>query len=294
MPALAVIALVAAPAPRAQAYTAAGDRIFPATILLPQNAPSDDFYFTPSTQPLYSGTVPGASDQLTNFTFTYDKTITERLGVGMSDGWNKFDQADAGAAYGWQNLETTVQYLAVSDPDHEFLLSVGGARQWGMGAHGIGSGAGNTTSAIYFGKGFGDVPVPALQPFALTGTVGYQLADTSAAPDLLVTGIALEYSIPYLVSKVANPNLPDFVRRLTPLVEMQFATPAGSPRGAATTGTVAPGVSYAGDGWELGAEALVPTTRAAGSGVGFIAQLHVSLDYFFPETIGRPLFGERY
>ena len=282
------------PPHRATAYTAAGDRVFPATILLPQNAPSDDFYFTPLWRPSYSSTLPGSTDNLTNYSFTYNKTLTERLSVGVTDGWNKLDQAGVGTAYGFQNLETMVQYLAVLDPDHEFLLSVGADREWGIGARGIGAGgAGATTSGLYFGKGMGDIPIPMLQPFAITGNIAYQLADTSARPDLLVTGIALEYSIPYLVSKVANPPLPDFVRALTPMIELLYTTPASNSRGATTVGTIAPGVSYAGDGWELGTELLVPATRAAGSGVGFIAQFHLALDYLFPDTLGRPLFGAR-
>ncbi len=286
--AAALVVLSSAPA---FAYTAAGDRVFPATILLPQNAPSDDFYITPSTQPFYSGSEPGGTDRLNNLSFTYDKTLTERLSVGLTEGWNQFQQAGAGNAYGFQNLETMVQYLAVLDPDHEFLLSVGADREWGNGAQGIGaSPSGATTPAFYFGKGMGDLPVPALRPFAITGSMGYQLADQNTRPDLLVSGIAIEYSIPYLVAKVANPDLPDFVRALTPMVELLYTTPISSPRGATTVGTIAPGISYAGEGWELGAELLVPATRAAGNGVGFTAQLHLALDYLFPDTLGRPIF----
>jgi len=56
---------------------------------------------------------------------------------------------------------------------------------------------------------------------------------------------------------------------------------------------VGPGFNYAGEGWELGVEAIIPTTRAAGSGFGFTAQLHFALDYLFPDSIGRPLFSRR-
>ena len=61
--------------------------------------------------------------------------------------------------------------------------------------------------------------------------------------------------------------------------------------GARTTVLFAPGVSYAGPGWELAAEVLIPVTRATGRGIGAIAQFHLSLDYLFAETIGRPLFS---
>lgn len=291
------IALVAAGlaglAAPACAYTAAGDRLFAATVLLPQIAPTDDAYFTPSTQPLHSATVPGANDRLTNASVTYAKTITEDLSIGFGDGWNRFDQAGNGRAAGWQNLETIVQYLAIRNADHEFLLSVGADREWGgTGANGIGaSRSGAITPAVFFGKGMGDLDPAYLRPLAVVGTVGYQLADTNARPDMMQAGIAFEYSLPYLESKVTSLALPDFARRLTPIVEMQFATPASTTRGATTAATVAPGINYAGEGWELGLEALVPATRAAGSGVGLIAQIHLSLDYLFPDSIGRPLFS---
>ena len=49
----------------AVAYTAVGDRVFPATVLLAQAAPGDALYMTPSTRP-----VPG---DCTNLTTTLDK-----------------------------------------------------------------------------------------------------------------------------------------------------------------------------------------------------------------------------
>jgi hypothetical protein len=56
---------------------------------------------------------------------------------------------------------------------------------------------------------------------------------------------------------------------------------------------VAPGISYSeGRGWELGIEAMIPTTKAPGSGVGVIAQLVLQLDYLLPNSvIGRPIFA---
>ena len=111
-------------------------------------------------------------------------------------------------------------------------------------------------------------------------------------PDLWQLGFALDYSIPYLEAKVQSVDLPDFVRALTPLVEVLFGVPSGSSFGARTTITVAPGVNYAGGGWEFGLEALLPATRATGSGVGVAAQLHFSLDYLFAGGfLGRPIFS---
>ena len=81
------------------------------------------------------------------------------------------------------------------------------------------------------------------------------------------------------------------MRNLTPMTEVVVNVPTGPTYGVRTTAMVAPGVSYAGEGWELGIEALVPLSKATGRGVGVTAQLHFSLDFLFPDTIGKPLFS---
>ena len=53
---------------------------------------------------------------------------------------------------------------------------------------------------------------------------------------------------------------------------------------------IAPGFAYTGEGWEFALEALVPATRATGTGVGVTAQLHFALDFLFSDSIGKPLF----
>ena len=115
--------------------------------------------------------------------------------------------------------------------------------------------------------------------------------------NLVQDGISIQYSMPYLVSKVANVDMPAFLRGMTPMTEVFFTTPVShithvTSQSANTTLVVAPGVSYSrGSGWELGIEAMIPTTRATGSGIGVIAQLVVELDYLAPDSIlGRPLF----
>ncbi len=73
------------------------------------------------------------------------------------------------------------------------------------------------------------------------------------------------------------------------MVEIAATAPASNAPGGATSVLVAPGLTLSGAGWELGLEAQIPVTRAAGQGVGVALQLHIALDYLFPETLGRPL-----
>ena len=105
-------------------------------------------------------------------------------------------------------------------------------------------------------------------------------------------GFSIQYSIPYLLSKVANVDLPQFLRGMTPITEVVFTTPAGPSYHNRTTLLVAPGISYSeGRGWEVGIEALIPTNKATGRGVGVIAQLVVQLDYLLPDSVvGQPIF----
>src|SRR5260370_29656140 len=77
--ALGVAAALLAASPHfASAYVAAGDRTFPAMILLPQVAPADQLYVTPTTQPMSGGR---STDVAVNFA----KTLAERLGVRFQE-----------------------------------------------------------------------------------------------------------------------------------------------------------------------------------------------------------------
>ena len=79
----------------------------------------------------------------------------------------------------------------------------------------------STTPTIFWGKGFGDLPIGILRPLALTGTFGYQIADKKLkaigtdpdSGDPLFNngisnqwngGLSLQYSIRYLQSQVKD------------------------------------------------------------------------------------------
>jgi hypothetical protein len=290
--AFAVSLLLPAFAREASAYTAAGDRLFPATILLPQIAPGDEFYSNIMTMPLTPGGV-GTPNRATNFNEVYAKTLTDRLGIFVEETYTRLDRVPTGTLSGWQNFDMAAKYLAVLDLPHEFLLTLAVDREFGdTGARRVGaSPSGATTPQVLFGKGLGDLDIGYLRPVAITGAVGYQAADSRPRPDLAVGGLTLQYSIPYLQSKVQSFDLPEIVRGLTPMTEFIFSTPTGRSFGARTTALFGPGVSYAGEGWELAVEALIPASRATGRGVGVTAQLHIALDFLAPDTLGRPLFS---
>ena len=275
------------------AYTAAGDRNFPAQLVLPQIGPTDALWVPISTRP-FEAVRPKDPTRDTSFTGTYSKLIMEQLGIQVEDGLIHRDRLRASSVTGAENFRAWLQYETILDPEHEFLLSVQLGHEFGgTGDPGVGGNKhGATTPGLTFGKGLGDLPIGYWRPLAVTGFTGYQIGQGTARPNIVSAGFSVQYSIPYLVSKVADVDLPSFLRGMTPITEVMFNTPVGPSHGQQTMTLVAPGISYSeGKGWELGIEAMIPTTKATGSGVGVIAQLVLELDYLLPNSIvGRPIF----
>ena len=276
------------------AYTAAGDRNFPANLILPQVAPSDAIWIPFSTQPFDAAKMADPTRE-TSFTGTYSKTITERLGIQFSDGLAREDRLGTSSLTGAQNFDVLLQYETILDPSHEAVLSVQVEHNFGQtGDKNLNSYQQSFTQpAVTFAKGFGDLPIGYWRPLAITGFTGYQIGE--GGPNKVNAGFSVQYSMPYLVSKVANIDLPPFLRGMTPMVEVLYSAPAGPSRGGSQTLEVAPGVSYSrGRGWELAIEATIPTNKATGSGLGVIAQVVIQLDYLLPDSVfGRPLFSPR-
>src|SRR3954453_2983952 len=77
------------------AYTAAGDRIFAPTGILPQIAPTNQIYGWAWTLP-QSGEAPGTRRRVTNTGAFFDKTVFgERLSLYTQGSWFRIDRAAA-------------------------------------------------------------------------------------------------------------------------------------------------------------------------------------------------------
>ena len=240
------------------------------------------------------------------------KRITSDFGFSIGYAWNHLDQA--GPPHnpnGFQNLEITPRYQFLLNVPHEAVASVGVITELGgTGARQVGAVPFATyTPTLYFGKGAGDLPESLnwARPFAVTGIFGYSITSSKKItspvldPDTGFTtlavdhfsnalnyGIAVEYSNFYLRANIHDFGLPEWVNRLTPLVEISFTTPATDRYGEKTIGTINPGIIWSGQSMQFGVEAIIPATKASGKNVGIIAQLHFYLDDIFPQTIGRP------
>ncbi len=286
----------------ASAHCFVGARFFPATLAIDDPCVADELSL-PTVDWFGTADVPPASEW--DVSAEISKRITEDFGVSIGDAWSHIEQPGGFSKEGWADLETTFQYQLYKNSDHELAMLVGLIVDWG-GTGSVPTGIGTpytlVTPTYYFGKGFGDLPDEAgwLRAFAVTGQIGYQMPTSGFdpvqnvfIPQVLTYGASLQYSMPYLKSQIVDLNLPDFINHLIPIVELQLSTPVANNFGNsyATTGTINPGAIWVGSYFQVGLEALIPVNHDSGTGVGFLAQLHLYLDDMFPNSFGQPLIG---
>ncbi len=294
------------------AHGFAGPHMFISTLLIDDPNVADEASLpTFSYQPQPSD--GGLASNLFAAEFEFDKRITENFGFSVAGGYQWLRTPGAKTANGWENLEGTLKYKVYVNPEHEFMLSLGVSREFARtGANGTNGAAldnddsSSTTPTIFWGKGFGDLPIGVFRPLALTGTLGYTIADkklkvTGTDPDsgdpLFNNGIAnqwsgglsLQYSMRYLQSQVKDFGFPEFVNKMTPVVEVSWSSPASKPNQDSTQYLIGVGVNYTSDWWAVGVEALIPGNKQTGSHVGVIAQFHLYFDDLFPNSLGKPI-----
>ncbi|HEY7944775.1 MAG TPA: hypothetical protein VIH15_09750 [Casimicrobiaceae bacterium] len=304
----AVCASTMAAAPAA-AHGIAGKRFFPATLATDDPFVADEL----SLPTIESRRMPASGDEPatreTGFSVDVSKRVTENFGIGFGTTYKVLRPDGGDTQHGFDNLAASVKYKFYQSDEHEMILSTG--IDWdigGSGAKRVGAESFSTlTPALFFGKGFGDLPetMKFMRPLAVTGLVGFGIPTRSGTtsvgdggdisverhPHTLEWGFAVEYSLPYLQSFVKDVGLREPFNRMIPVVELALST--ALDRGASgTTGTVNPGLIWAGRYAQLAVEAVVPVNNRSGNKVGWIAQLHFFLDDLFPATIGQPVFRQ--
>jgi len=250
----------------------------------------------------------------TEFSADIAKRITPNVGLEIGEAFAVLNPEEGKTVNGFGNLELGGKYQILKNGPHEAIVSLTlEAEIGGTGSSSVGPDSFSTWApGILFGKGFGDLSegLRFLKPFALTGQAGIAIPTSASSrsvtidevtgtreieierhPNVLEWGFALEYSIPYLQSQVQDMHWHAPFDRLIPLVEFAFETPLNRGEGGQTTGTINPGVLWAGQHYQFGVEAIIPINERTGNNVGVIAQLHFYLDDLFPHSLGRPLFG---
>ena len=296
---------------RAYGHGFAGARFFPATL-----STDDPFVADELSLPTVSTirTPDDGGTRETDISVDIAKRITPQFGIEIGETFTALNPHEGRATNGFGNLELNGKYQLVNNGPHEAIVSLGlGLEVGDNGSSSVNADSFSTwTPAIFFGKGFGDLPdaLRFFKPLALTGVAGVGIPTSASTrsvtvndqtgereveierhPDVLEWGFALEYSVIYLQSQVQDMHLPVPIDRLVPLVEFALETPLNRGARGQTTGTINPGVIWAGKYFQVGAEAIIPINERTGNNIGVIVQLHFFVDDLFPHSIGRPLFG---
>jgi len=312
-----VVAVAAAVLPvSGHAHGLAGKRFFPATITTDDPFVSDELSL-PTVATSRSSELPDEPlTRETSVAVDFSKRITPDFGLSLGAEYLRLSSTGQPSSRGFNNVEVEAKYQFYRDDARETLLSAGlGWEVGGTGSKDIGADRFSTiTPTFFFGKGFGDLPqdAPFLKPFAVTGTVGVAVPtrastttvsvdpDTGVTvteveqhPNVLQVGFAIQYSLLYLQQFVKDVGLGAPFDRMIPLVEVSLQKPLDRVTDRKTTGTVNPGVIWAGRYVQVAVEAIIPINSRSGHGVGAQAQLHWFLDDIFPRSIGRPLIEKQ-
>jgi hypothetical protein len=296
---------------RAYGHGFAGARFFPATLSTDDPFVSDELSL-PTVSTIR--TPDDAGTRETDISVDISKRITPDFAIEIGDSFTALNPHDGPSANGFSNLELGGKYQLLKNGEHEAIVSIGlGVEIGGTGGRSVGADSFSTWApGIFFGKGFGDLSneLRFLKPFAITGQLGVAIPTSASTrsvtidvqtgerdieverhPDVLEWGFALEYSLVYMQSQVQDLHLHAPLDRLIPLVEFALETPLNRGEEGQTTGTINPGVIWAGKYFQVGVEAVIPINERTGNNVGVIAQLHFFVDDLFPHSLGRPLFG---
>jgi hypothetical protein len=280
------------------AHGIAGKRFFPTTFVVDDPFISDEFSVL-INRVKQSGNEP---DKLTQIDIDYSKRILPNFGLEFHEASLHLGSNRDGSANGWDNLGVGAKWQFLTDEQHETILSIGtDVDIGGTGAHQVSESFSTITPAFFFGKGLGDLPesVNFLKPFAVTGAIGASFptrrsnatdAGIERNPTILNWAFTLQYSLMYLQSFVKDIGLGDPFKRMIIVAEFPMQTNLSRDGKGQTTGTVNPGVVWAGRSVELGIAAEIPVNSRSGRSVGVLGLLHLFLDDLFPKSIGRPIF----
>jgi hypothetical protein len=284
-----------------------GDRFFPSTLAttVPTAA---DFY-----NPPYFVKLPDtATTREFDIPTTYSRLVTKDLGVFFTETFRVIEDANRGTRSGFDNFVIGAQYQLYTNPEHQFIFTVGGtAAIGGTGSPGIAASFSTLTPTIYMGKGFGDLPdsVAWLRPLTITATAAVAVPTDATSlttttlptgattlsetinPKILQLGLALEYSL--ITNQYTGPNRTGtrYPEGWVPLIEFTTATPLNGPLVGRTTGTINPGAIWVNRYLQVAVEAIIPMNAQSGRDLGVRAQAHLYLSAIFPEWYGKPIFG---
>src|SRR5438132_11033885 len=157
-------------ASRACGHGFAGARFVPATLSTDDPFVSDELSL-PTVSTIRTPDDGGTREA--DISVDIAKRITPQFGIEIGETLSVLNPHEGRATNGFGNLELGGKYQLLKNGPHETIVSVGlGVEIGGTGSTSIGADSVSTWApAIFFGKGFGDLPeaLRFLKPFALTG-----------------------------------------------------------------------------------------------------------------------------
>src|SRR2546427_7117228 len=169
---LMVLAVVAP----VSAHGLAGKRFFPSTLAIDDPFVSDELTLPNILHIKRRASGDESAAQETEFSGEYSKRITPNFGFSLEGALVHVDPQKGEGVSRFDNLEVGLKYQAFTSAEHEAIFSLGlGWEVGGTGGKAIGAESFDVvTPALFFGKGFGDLPdsLSALKPLAVTGLVG--------------------------------------------------------------------------------------------------------------------------
>lgn len=290
------------------AHGVAGQRFFPTTFAVDDPFVSDEFSVLFNSLKM-DDQAGGPQVRTSSFDVGFAKRILPNLGIEVADSYQRLQTAGDGSVSGYGNLEVSAKYQFYTSAPHETILSFGVSDEVGnTGSRKVGAESFSVISpALFFGKGFGDLPdsMQFLKPLAITGVIGPNFpsrkqtitvnedtgdSDVERHPTTLTWAFTLQYSLMYLQSAVKDVGLGVPFNRMVAVVEFPMETCLNKDCKNQTTGTVNPGIAWIGKYTELGVAAEIPMNPRSGAGTGVFVLFHLFIDDLFPKSIGRPIF----
>jgi hypothetical protein len=293
------VLLLAIPA-HSWAHGFAGKRFFPTTFEVDDPFISDEFSVLVNRN-------QGADAKTTEIDIDYSKRLLPRFGFEFQAPYLHERSVEGDLSTGWNNLGIGAKWQFFTDDRHEMILSIGTDLDIGGTGNQRNAESSSTISpGFFFGKGFGDLSesIKFLKPIAVTGTFGLNFptqrtnvdvnpesgeTESEQNPTTLSWGFTLQYSLMYLQSFVKDIGLKNPFKRMIIAAEFPMQTCVSVECSGMTTGTVNPGVIWAGKKIELGVAAQVPLNSGSGNGIGVFGLIHFFVDDLLPRSLGKPI-----
>ncbi len=217
------------------AHGFAGQRFFPTTFQVDDPFISDEFS-------ILINRAKGPDATTTEIDIDYSKRIVPNFGLEFHEAYLHQRATDGSSANGWDNLGIGAKWQFLTNAPHELILSVGTDFDiGGTGAHQIADSFTTISPALFFGKGFGDLPASMgfFRPFAITGVIGPSFPTRSGNvsidpdtgetivernPTTLNWAFSLQYSLMYLQSFVKDIGLGAPFNRMILVAEFPMET----------------------------------------------------------------------